>query len=101
MHIFRCVLHCTALRAALHCVTEIKITVNKDHYEHIAIRTSNMFLWAIKNNNQHSTNLTKQRVQASAVKAPSRKPAVCCCVVVAAAYTNRGGRPSLPDWGFK
>ena len=35
------------------------------------------------------------------LKAPSRQPAVCCCVVVAAAYTNRGDRPGLPDWGFK
>ena len=35
------------------------------------------------------------------LKAPSRKPAVCCCFVVAAAYTNRGGRPGLPNCGFK
>ena len=35
------------------------------------------------------------------LKAPSREPAVCCCVVVAAAYTNRGGRPGLPNCGFK
>ena len=35
------------------------------------------------------------------IKAPSRKPAVCCCVVVAAAYTNRGGRPCLPNCEFK
>ena len=34
------------------------------------------------------------------LKAPSQKPAVCCCVVVAAAYTNRGGRPGLPNCGF-
>ena len=34
------------------------------------------------------------------LKLPSRQPAVCCCVV-AAAYTNKGGRPGLPDWGFK
>ena len=35
------------------------------------------------------------------IKGPSRKPAVCCCVVVAAAYTNRGGRPGLPNCVFK
>ena len=35
------------------------------------------------------------------LKAPSRKPAVCCCFVVTAAYTNRGGRPGLPNCGFK
>ena len=33
------------------------------------------------------------------LKHPSRQPTVCCCVVIA--YTNRGGRPGLPDWGFK
>ena len=44
---------------------------------------------------------TWSRAWSSLVKAPSQQPAVCCCVVVAAAYTNRGGRPSLPDWGFK
>ena len=36
-----------------------------------------------------------------ALTAPTRKPAVCCCVVAAAAYTNRGGRPGLPNCGFK
>ena len=35
------------------------------------------------------------------LKPPNRQPTVCCCVVVAAAYTNRGGRPGLPGWGFK
>ena len=34
-------------------------------------------------------------------KRPSLLISVCCCVVVAAAYTNRGGRPGLPDGGFK
>ena len=42
-------------------MTEIKITVNKDHYEHIAIRTSEMFYWLLMNINQHSTSLTKQK----------------------------------------
>ena len=37
----------------------------------------------------------------SVLKAPSRQPAVCYCVVVTAAYTNRGGRPGLPNCGFK
>ena len=44
--------------------------------------------------------IMQKKVALKTLKPPSRQPTVCCCVVVAVAYTNRGGRPGLPAWGF-